>query len=74
MSSGLNLFQPDPCCSGPLSAALEDGSLDGKSDWTCPKCGSEWKAEIVIHGDKTDFPYYAVRHWSVVPVVEVFQI
>jgi hypothetical protein len=52
----------DECCDGPLNRALRSGSLDTAESWTCPKCGENWKPELI--GD--------LRHWTPRPLVAVF--
>ena len=43
----LNLALPDddPCCSQPLNAAMQAGSLDAACEWICPTCGCMWSPQ-----------------------------
>ena len=60
----LNMVENDLCCSPRLNKALFTGQLDGKECWTCPRCGTDWKA----------FPVDQVKHWRPVVFVEVFRM
>lgn len=51
----------DKCCTRTFAKEARTGSLDDATEWTCPKCGVEYKP-TVING--------AVRHW----VAQVYSI
>jgi hypothetical protein len=56
----LQTLQEDPCCARRLSKVLN--SLATVSGWTCPKCGCEWRPQLVGQ----------VRHWTPHEVIQVF--
>lgn len=56
----LNFHIPDECCSGLLVEALSDlqNSAHAIGSWICPKCGTEWRADM----ERLDMGE-AVRYW-----------
>ena len=62
-TSPLNIADADPCCGRPLAKAFLSGTLDTALTWECPKCGCEWRAEVVGEG---------MRHWYPVVYTAVF--
>jgi hypothetical protein len=62
MDGVLNVIEPDTCCSPRFSRAARDGSLDNVKSWTCPKCGVEYRPQIVRE---------CVRHWVAHVYVEL---
>ncbi len=51
----LQTIEEGRCCTPAFQKAAQNGALDEAMDWTCPKCGVEYKP-TVING--------AVRHWT----------
>jgi hypothetical protein len=51
----LQSIEEGTCCPKLFQKEARTGSLDKANNWTCPKCGVEYKP-TVING--------AVRHWT----------
>jgi predicted RNA-binding Zn-ribbon protein involved in translation (DUF1610 family) len=58
----LETFAEDDCCNKRIVKASRDGQLEGKSSWTCPKCGEEWKPRMIG----------CALHWEPHPLIAVF--
>ena len=72
----LNLHADDDCCSGALSKALASGALDSTDEWTCPKCGCEWRAGLPVdeHGYEFSVISKFARYWAPHEHIEVIAL
>jgi hypothetical protein len=68
----LQTFDHDPCCSSRLAAAIKAGELDAKSEWPCPKCGTDWKAKVIDATAIGDSVWNVMKHWTPAPYISVF--
>lgn len=64
----LETFAEDECCRLRILRAAHDGKLHGKDSWTCPKCGTEWRAQYV----KLDMGEPCAKHWEPKPLIAIF--
>lgn len=58
----LDSYEPDECCGTELAEALLAGQLAAREAWACPKCGAEWRPEVIG----------VLRHWRPAVVAMVF--
>jgi len=59
----LDTYEPDDCCGKRLAKALL-AATEPLMEWTCPKCGTEWRP----HAMASD-----MRHWMPEAPVVVFR-
>ena len=62
-------YEPDDCCGRRIAKALLKDELDSETRWECPKCGLEWRPDIVMA--TVDGETREIRHWRPRPVLIV---
>ena len=62
----LDTYEPDDCCGKRLAKALLAATAP-LSEWTCPKCGTEWKPHT------NQITGWRFRHWIPEAPVVVFR-